>query len=271
MATQLLDTIEQAKLKTIIFNTDASEDEREVVGQPRQKYRYWIGHMYPDDVQAGHDMMDYLITEAQNRNLRNADGKVETFVISGNHSSVSAANRNIGLKQSIEKRSQILHQIFFARWKPELADNIARKALKRYPNTNIVWAANDNMIMGALSTIKTHNPDILTGGMDWTTAALESIEKGELTVSYGGHFAEAAWSMVMIHDYYHGQDFFDPRKPKIKSLLKPLNQSNVGSYLHHFGGKDWRKVDFSKFSKVLNPKLKHYDFSIEALLNQMKK
>ncbi len=269
MAQTLLDITEEAGLKTFIFNTNADENERNVIGTPRGQYKSWIGHMYPDDVQAGYDMMRDLISEAERKDVHGADGKVEIIVLSGNQHSVAAINRNIGLKKAVEETGQTLHRILFARWQPDIAKDMTVKALERYPNTGIVWSANDNMIVGAMGVIGAHNQNILSGGMDWTTAGLKAIEDGKLTVSYGGHFMEAAWAMVMIYDHFHGQDFFDEKTPQITSFLKRIDRNNVGPYLHHFGDQNWDKVDFSRFSKVLNKDVTSYDFSLEALLHQM--
>lgn len=265
----LLDVIEDAGLKTFIFNTDVAEAEQVKTLAPRQKYKNWIGHMYPDDVQSGYDMMEYLIQRAHDRGTENPDGKVGIFALSGNHHSVAAINRNIGLRKAIEDHEETLHSLQFARWDGEVAEKMTRRTLSSFPNLGVVWSANDNMVMGALDTIRSHNDMIVTGGMDWTIAALESIQRGELTVSYGGHFLEAAWALVMIHDYHHGKDFYDPANPKMRSFLRPIDRFNVEDYLRNFGDQDWTKVDFGKFSMVKNPDLPAYDFTLDALLEQM--
>jgi len=36
-----------------------------------------------------------------------------------------------------------------------------------------------------------------------------------------------------------------------------------------FGASDWKKIDFTKFSKHLNSTLEKYDFGLEAVLDQM--
>ena len=49
--------------------------------------------------------------------------------------------------------------------------------------------------------------------------------------------------------------------------MTAIGPGNVARYLAALGDSDWSKVDFSRFSKVRNPAVTSYDFSITALLN----
>ncbi|WP_108651877.1 hypothetical protein [Dongshaea marina] len=71
--------------------------------------------------------------------------------------------------------------------------------------------------------------------------------------------------MVMLYDYHHGKDFIDD---PVKSRMYPIDRSNVDKYIQIFGRQQWQQIDFRKFSKVLNPNIKQYDFGLDAVLAQ---
>ena len=117
----------------------------------------------------------------------------------------------------------------------------------------------------AISQGKTPGDDVFFGGCGWYTPALDMIREGTLTTSVGGHFMDGGWAMVLLHDYHHGKDFIsDPIETKMYSIDK----RNVEKYSKTFVKQQWSKIDFKKFSKVHNPHLERYDFSLEAVLQQ---
>ena len=91
------------------------------------------------------------------------------------------------------------------------------------------------------------------------------VEDGDFTVTVGGYFVDGAWGLVMLYDLIHGVEV--PRfSTSHFSLITP---KNVGRYRKHFGNNNWSRIDFKKFSKHLNPKLKKYDFGLKAVLEQV--
>ena len=271
-AKTILDIAEQAGVKTFFFNTEVPADERDIVGLPRENYKTWIGHMYPDDTQAGFDLAEILLREGTKKGLQGEDGTLGVVGLSGNQHSVAALNRNQGLKQAVAEQGQTLLQIVFTKWKRPVADELATKLMQRFPNATIFWSASDDIALGALDAIKkagkTPGQDMLVGGFDWRINALEAIQAGEMAASGGGHFMEGGWAMVMLYDYANGVDFAGGSAQMV-SRLRFLDQSNVDAYLTHFSGQDWDKIDFRTFSKAENPELKEYDFSLAAIFQQL--
>ncbi|WP_108650737.1 hypothetical protein [Dongshaea marina] len=53
--------------------------------------------------------------------------------------------------------------------------------------------------------------------------------------------------------------------------MYPLTRSNINRYIRLFGQRDWQQIDFRQYSKVLNPQLKAYDFSLEKLISPRQK
>ncbi len=73
--------------------------------------------------------------------------------------------------------------------------------------------------------------------------------------------------MVLLYDYLHGMDFAEEAL-QTRSAMGILTKKNVDAYLQKFGSGHWDAVDFTKFSKKLNPALKQYNFGIDAILAQ---
>lgn len=273
-AKEILKIAEEADVKTFIFNTQVPADEKSAVGLPREKYKGWIGHIFPNDTLAGYDLAEVLMNAGKEKGLLNSNGKLSAVGLSGNRHSVAALNRNKGLIKAINKNEQTLHQILFAKWQRTIAESQTTQLMERYPDTKIVWAANDTIALGVMDAIKkagkTPGQDVLSGGFDWDIDALKAIQAGKMTASAGGHFMEGGWAMVMLHDYVNGNDFVKNNVLQIESKLVMIDQTNVGFYLKNFKDKDWSKIDFKKFSKTYNPKMKEYNFSLEAILRQFK-
>ena len=263
----------EAKIKTVIFNTDIPKEDREKIGHPRGKFPNWIGHMYPDDEKAGFDLANSLIKAA--RELKKEKEKVEVVGISGDYLSSAAHLRNIGLRSAVKENGEQLRRIIFADWSKDEATKKTEIMIKRYPNTRVFWSASDFMSLGIIDAIKksgkTPGKDIVTGGVDWMSDALEEIRAGRMAASIGGHFMEAGSIMVMLYDYHNGKDFAKSEGVSIQSRMDIIDKNNVGDYLKNFKDRDWKKIDFKKLSKVLNPKLKKYDFSLNTILKQLNK
>lgn len=267
----MLRIAEAGKVRSFIFNTDVPIKDQKVVGTPREKFSYWIGHMRPDDVQAGFDLASHLIKVARENEKHSADGTIQMVGVSGGRDSTAALDRNQGLQRALRINKGVkLRQLVFANWDRAVAFKKASLLLGRYPEYSLVWTASDSMALGAIEGIqakgKIAGKDIFLGVIDWTEQGLKAVEEGKLVATMGGHFMEGGWSLVLIHDYHHGIDFASSGTT-IRSKLQAITQKNVQSYRHQLGDQNWETIDFRQFSKVLNPKLQTYDFSLTALLD----
>ncbi len=75
------------------------------------------------------------------------------------------------------------------------------------------------------------------------------------------------WAMILLHDYHHSKDFKEEGTNLKMKIFDEINSSNVDA-IKKFGDKNWDKIDFTKFSKILNPKIKKYDFSLKSIFKQ---
>lgn len=265
---RILAAAEAAQVRTFTINTGILPEDRAKVGEPRERYRHWIGHMSPDDSKAGFDLAKALIGEAQSRMPGRA---VEILGLSGSRDSAVAVDRHRGLQQAVaEAAGARVNQVVYSGWSPGEAFTRTTGLLKRYPQTTVLWSASDVMALAmarAASELgRKPGVDVLVGGMDWSDEALAAIERGELGASMGGHFMEGGWSMVLLHDYHRGRDFAAELGTSIRSEMQVLGRHNAASLRGILGDKDWDAVDFRRFSPVLTPSLRGYDFSLEAFV-----
>ncbi len=265
----LIKVAEKAQIPAFLMNAGVDHMK---TGIPRQKYQYWIGEMFPDDEQAGFDLANQLIDIAKQRGHVGPDGKVRLAGISGIISDGGSIQRVNGLRRAIKARNDVtLNRVVPGDWQQKLAHEKFLFLLKRYPETTTVWAANDPMSLGVVTGAQqlglSPGQELITGGVDWTQEALESIRAGHMLVSIGGHFMEGGWVMVLLHDYFQGKDFAEETL-QMRTKMSAITASNVQDYLQKFGDQNWEAIDFKKFSKVHNPELTHYDFSLNAILQQ---
>ncbi|MGL1863610.1 MAG: ABC transporter substrate-binding protein [Pseudodesulfovibrio sp.] len=263
---------EAAHVKSIIINQSFLGEERDQMRNPGEKYKEWLFEYLPDDTQSGYLLAKSLIEKALADGLVDKDGKVNIIGISGHETSAASILREKGLAQAVKEfpQAQVL-QVTHAGWKRDRAREIAQGLLIRHPDATVFWSASDMMAAGIADGIRDNGKrpgkDVLTGGVDWANFALDMVESGVFTVTVGGHFMDGAWGLVMLYDQIHGKTV-----PTFSnSHFSSITAKNVASYRKNMAPENWDKIDFKKFSKHLNPKLKEYDFSLEAILKQFKK
>ncbi|MDT8992415.1 ABC transporter substrate-binding protein [Curvibacter sp. APW13] len=264
---QILAAAEAAKVHSFILNTDLLAEDRARVGAPREQFRYWIGHMFPDDVQAGAALATALAGAARSKGARQP---IEMIALSGTRDSSAALDRGVGLEQVLAKNNDMrLNQLVFAGWDPQEAFTRTVGLLRRYPLTRVLWAASDamalRMIDAARQMQKTPGRDVFIGGVDWSDDALAAIAKGDLSASVGGHFMDGAWAMVLLYDYHNGKDFASALGSTIRSPMQVIDAGNVATQRKLLLSRRWDTIDFRQFSRVFNPSSKQYDFGLKAL------
>lgn len=271
-AGEIIKICDKAGVNVFLFsNGFANSEDITAFGDPREKYKHWIGEIIPNNFSAGYQMGKVLIDEALSDNLTGKDGKVNIAAISGAFATHASVERVKGLKKVINEYEDKVNllQIVQGDWTFERGKEVGKGLFHRFEDVKIIWGANDTTALGAMEAAaavgKKPGDDVLFGGCGWYAPALHKIKTGKLTTSLGGHFMEGGWAMVLIHDYHHGKDFFPDT---IKTYMYSIDKTNIDKYLTVFGNQNWNKIDFKKFSKVYNPTLKSYDFSLHAVFKQ---
>jgi len=269
VADQLLKIIDGAGVKTFLAYSSIPLDQRGNIGSPRGKYRGWLGSLEPRAEDAGYLTARALIERGKREKAFGSDGKLHMLAIAGDRTTPSSINRNQGMQRAVaEDPMVILDQEVYAAWTRELGAQQADSLYRRYPDAKLIWAGNDLMAFGAMTAWATRGKpgvDAWFSGINTSTEALEAIKSGRLTSLAGGHFITGAWALVMIYDYHHGRDFVDEGLELRRPMFAEFTPQLADRYIERFSG-GFDGVDFSRYSKVRNPKLKRYNFGFAQLL-----
>lgn len=266
---------EQSRIHSFIFNAGVVPEDRQDIGRPRQKYRYWIGQLIPDDRQAGFLLADKLIDQAKTAGKTATDGKVHVIGLSGFGASVDKF-RTDGLASRINGQNDaLLNQTVLTGWSQSNAYDATLKALREFPMTAVIWCVSDTTALAAVQAAKklgkTPGKDLFIGGMDWSPPGIKAVASGDMAVTVGGHFLQGAEALILVHDHYYGIDFVNDPGIDVETPMTAITTVNAAQYLHALNTIDWHKIDFRKYSKKYNPAMKHYDFSLDKLLDQQEK
>jgi ABC-type sugar transport system substrate-binding protein len=271
-AQSIIELAQQAGVKVFLFNNGFIEPiDMKKFGKPRLHYPVWIGQLIPNNYSAGYQIATHLIQEAKARGTTDAEGKLKLAALAGAFYTHSSRERVRGLQDAVKEYSDDVElvQVIPGDWSEKTAELKSKLMFSRYKDIGAVWGANDVTVFGAITSAKMlgkkPGQDILFGGCGWYPPAIERVKQGTIVTTVGGHFMDGAWALVLLHDYHHGKDFIDE---EVKSEMYSIDSSNVAKYLDIFGEQKWNKIDFSRFSKVLNQNLQKYNFSLETVLQQ---
>lgn len=271
IAPRMLKISEEYGIKTFMILNGLSKTQIEEEGIPREKHKDWIGSLVPNNEDAGFMIADSIIKAA----AKKKKGNLKMIAIAGNRVTPASVKRVSGLIRALKENHQVLLlQTLYAEWSQDEAYIMIDGMLNRYKDFDLVWAINDPSALGALDAIKDSGfiagKDVFISGLNWSIEAIKKIKSGELVSSVGGHFMVGGWSLVMLRDYHEGIDFAENNNELEHQInvFSIIDSSNANKYLKYFGDSDWDKIDFKKFSKVYNPDIKEYNFSLEEIFKQ---
>jgi ABC-type sugar transport system substrate-binding protein len=265
-----MELADELGIKVFIINADIFVEDYAVVGKlPRQRYKNWIGHMVPDDTQAGMDLAKILFERAEEADAYAVDKKMHVVSISGTEDNTVSLSRNSGLKEQMRLTLRTeLTGIEFANWDPDAAYRSTLRFLQDDPGISVIFVVADRMAVGVIKAAEEANRkpgvDLFIGGFDW--GLVEELKTGRMTASMGGHFLEAAWAVILIQDYHAGYDFAEDTGIRISTPLYAVTNKNIQQTGDIAGDIDWEKIDFRKYSKKHNPKLERYNFDFKQFI-----
>jgi ABC-type sugar transport system substrate-binding protein len=270
VADRLLAIIDPAGVKSFLAYSSIPVDQRGGIGSPRSKYKGWLGSLEPQAEDAGYLTARALIERGKKEKAFGRDGKLHMLAIAGDRSTPSSINRNQGMHRAVaEAPMVVLEEEVYAAWTRENAAQQAESLYRRYPDVKLIWAGNDLMAFGAMAAWEKRGGkpgvDAWFSGINTSTEALEAVKSGRMTALAGGHFITGAWALVMIYDYHHGRDFADEGLELRRPMFAEFTPALADRYIERFSG-GFDGVDFSRYSKVRNAKLKRYNFGFAQLL-----
>ena len=252
-------------IKVLLLNEGLMVPDRQTLGSPGERHPGWLGELVPDDRRAGYMLAKSLIATARRGARRDRDGKILVCALGGSFTSSSLLRIN-GLRQAVAEQGDVtLTEVIPANWEIDRARAETAKLLERNPQMAAVWSASDHMALGAAEAIAAAGLrpgiDVALGGIDWAPFAFEKVREGTFSATVGGHFVDGAWALVLLHDHHHTPAMGPSQE---KSQLALVTRENVDTYERIFTRP--KEVDFSRFSKVKNPSVGKYEFSVDAVL-----
>jgi ABC-type sugar transport system substrate-binding protein len=260
-APQMLRMFANSSARVLLLHNDLSQEQRREIGNEREKIANWIGTVTSDARHAGYILMEYLY---------HCLGSPEPRIIgiTGDPNTPVSMERAQGVEDYVASAGRgRINQLVFGDWSYADGEQKATVLLSRYPDTNIIWAANDSMALGALRAVKARGLSVLVGGMGGWPDALSSVAEGGLTATAAGNFLVGPLAIILLYDYGHGSDFamHGGVAQQIQYLIvSPENVARYESVLM----RRIDSVDFSQYSKALHPRPGPYDFNLKDLVDQ---
>jgi ABC-type sugar transport system substrate-binding protein len=268
---ELLRLFDGSGIKCFMAFSHLTEQEEAQLGGPRQHFKDWIGSLEMQAEDAGYLTAKALIQQGRAARAQAADGKLHLLAIAGDRSTTSSIQRNEGMLRAVaESADVVLEQIVYAAWTREKAAEQSEWLYARYPDARLVWAGNDLMAFGAMQALEKRGgvpgKNMWFSGVNTSPEAMAAIRSGRLTALAGGHFITGAWAMVMLYDYHRGLDFAASEGLQLVRPMFVLFTPELTQVFEARFGNRYDSIDFRRYSKVLNPKLKRYSFGFAQLL-----
>jgi ABC-type sugar transport system substrate-binding protein len=266
---------EAAGVPIILLSNDLDQSQWAEFGEPRTKYRHWLGSIVPDHEGGGYAIAEAILIEAARIKKTRP---LKLLALAGDVSTPAGNDRIRGLKRAIDVMRHLLgagsvelSQLVNLDWTEKVAQAWVREFVQTGPRIDALWAANDPMAFGAITALREagYKPgvDVVVGGLNWSQGGVERVLKGEMLLTHGGHFLGGAWAMIILRDYHDGRDFAE----EDVRLQFPMGVVDlpIARRVPDIGKIDWRQIDFTRFSKTRNPAVTRYNFTPDAVLGPL--
>jgi ABC-type sugar transport system substrate-binding protein len=269
IAPEILRLAKGSGVKLFMVNNALTPDQMKLIDARPDKYPDLLGSLVPNDEEGGYLMLKELIRQ----HGPVAPGQtIELLAFSGLKITPSAQYREQGLRRALAEHPEVrLRQLVYGGWSRQRAYEQARLLFKRYPQTSLVWAANDEMAFGVMQAYVeaggVPGQDVLFGAINNSPAALQALLDRRLSVLLGGHFSLGGWALVQLHDYDEGVDIsqYGGRDRQVP-LLQLINREQAKRLLAMGSAQDFG-VDFQKLSAKGRPASWRYPFTLQALMH----
>ncbi|NWA28312.1 ABC transporter substrate-binding protein [Pseudomonas gingeri] len=265
IAPQILRMAQGHGVKLFIVNNTLTADQGERFGEAPDL----LGSLVQNDEQAGYLMLKELVRQR----LQQAPGQpIDLLAFSGMKLTPASQLREQGLRRALAEYPQVhLRQLVYGEWSRQRAFDQAEQMIRRYPQTSLVWAANDEMALGAMAAFekagRRAGRDVLFSAVNNSPDALRASIDGRLSVLLAGHFTLGGWAMVLLRDDADGVDFIrhGGRERQIP-VLELIDKAQAEKLLKYSVSEDYR-VDFRALSARGKPDGYRYPFSLKTVLH----
>jgi len=216
------------------------------------KYEWdgFVGFIGPDDQDTGYKIAKSLIDSS----------KTALVGICGVHGASVAEGRFAGLDKAVKESTNT--QLLGVQWVGETSDlgmQTTENYLSAYPGKiQGVWCYNDALATGAIKALRDTgkgdqllNHEVEVAGMDLNPDAVELIKQGYYYTSFGGHWLQGGFGLIMLYDYMHGKKP-EPQYRVVRLKLMQVTKDNVDKFTAQFIEHP-PSIDATKLSRALNP------------------
>lgn len=266
IAPEVLRLAQGSGVKVFMVNNGLTAAQAQVLA-PAGSAAGWLGSMVTNDEQAGYLMLSELI---RLHGPASKGRRIELLAFSGAKNTPAAQRREKGLQRALAEHQEVrLRQMVQGEWSEQRAFEQASQLLKRYPDIDLIWSANDEMALGAMKALeatgRVPGRDVLFGAVNSSQEALKARIAGRLSVLVAGHFTLGGWAMVLLNDDSQGIDF--SRRggaDRVAPLLQLIDVAQAKRLLAFNQGVT-DKVDFKRFSARGKAPYYQYPFSLQAI------
>lgn len=263
----LMQAAEDREIPYVLLLNSLTKEQEAALGGPREKLKYWLGTITPDNEVAGYEMALSLAEKASDLGLQ--DDNISLLTLAGDFKTPASISRLAGLERALAELPSLVEvRRMTVNWSEQEAYDRTKIYLQA-TTIDAIWAANDNIAKGAIRAVreagKVPGKDVVVSGLNWSSDGIRCVIDGIMTLTHGGHFLAGAWGIIVLHDYEKGQDFADISK-HLSFPMSAITKDNARTYLKHFGDEDWSKINFSSFSRTENRTLREYSFNLKSLL-----
>ncbi|WP_321355071.1 ABC transporter substrate-binding protein [Pseudomonas extremaustralis] len=263
VAPQVMRMAEGSGVKLLVVNSALTPDQEQMMGARRGINV--IGSVVADDERAGY----LMLTDLLRQHGPVAPGQsLDLLAFSGIKTTPVALLREQGMRRALAEHPEVrLRQLVYGEWSRERAFEQATQLFKRYPQTALVWSANDQMALGAMQALqdsgRVPGKDALFSAVNSSPEILQARLDGRLSSLVAGHFTMGGWAMVLIHDDAKGLNIGAfgglDRQEDLFQLITPAQARRLLGPLP--------PVNFRALSAQGKPASYRYPFSLRLLLH----
>lgn len=262
VAPQILRMAEGSGVKLLVVNSALTADQMQLLGS--RSGIQLIGSLVADDEQAGYLMLSDLLRQhgpvAPGQSL-------DLLAFSGSKTTPVAQLRERGMRRALAEHPEVrLRQLVYGEWSRQRAFEQATLLFKRYPQTALVWSANDQMALGAMQALQASGgmpgKDALFSAVNSSPEILQARLEGRVSSLVAGHFTVGGWAMVLINDDAKGVDIgaYGGRDRQL-ALFQLIDAGQARRLLG-----PTPSVNFRALSAQGKPTSYRYPFSLQLLL-----
>lgn len=254
-AVSLLEVAEERGIPFFLNGPLFPEELATLGGAPRRDYRTWIGYFIQDEEEKGYLLARKLIAAARAAGRVAPDGAVQVVGIGGDATWYGSALREAGLRRAVaEDPMAHLLQTVPTRWTPAEGREMTTRLLARYPEVTVVWAASDQLALGAAEGLRSRGlePDRtgFTGGLDLSLVGLEAVRDGTLTATVAATTLIWAEVLVCLHHYLQSADIDDRPGVEISFPPEVATKTTAEEFIGLRG--QYETIDFSELEPCRN-------------------